>query len=132
MASLSNVDLRIEANTADLNKLDVTIEYDVNFDDFDRATEIGYRQRYVLLGVDDPAEGPIPEQLLRTFFGNVISAGGTSVLHQSQTFAVPRSALNEDLLAGQNPDELKVRCEIEPLLPQRRSRTSPVRKITII
>jgi hypothetical protein len=105
------------------------VELNIRFDEFDISTGLRYRQRCVLSGVDDASEDGTA--VLRTFFPDVVSAGGAALLHRSEVFNLPRSVLNEDLPPGQNPDELRMRCEIDPLLPRLQSATSDVVEVNL-
>lgn len=133
MASLSNVQFDIEPNATDINRVNLKIEYDVTFDNFDVATNLRYRQLCNLVGIDSANDTAAagPDDILQTFFLESVSADSVSVRHQSGVFTVPRAALNEDQGSIPNPDELRMRVRIEPVLPANQSANSNIRTVTI-
>ena len=121
-----------------LDTIKVKIKTTLGFNEFDRLTLLNYRRSYTLLGVDTltlPAGQPAPAA------ARAIEGGGLDLFDELVTFEpasdasvdashpdvvddeveftdvfeIPRATADEDPNAS---DELKVRCDLEPNLPE--------------
>lgn len=109
---IDNVTLSLEKDVANAN---FTIEFDINWSDFDQATNLAYTEVVKLVGND-----PNRQQDLFTgpTFANGISANGNKTTHRvhpvSGEFTIPWSDLDEDPGA---PDEIVAVVTLTPRLP---------------
>jgi len=123
-----------------LDTIKVKIKTRLGFNEFDRLTLLNYRRSYTLLGVDTlvvPTGQPAPVASA----SRAIEDGGLDLFDELATFEpasdasvdashpdvvddeveftdvfeIPRATADEDPNAG---DELKVRCDLEPNLPE--------------
>jgi hypothetical protein len=99
------------------------LDYDVEYDDFDRATEIGYTESWYLIGDDtgqDQDDGsPGDQQLGATrSFSTPQTAQGRASVSRSHAWAYSWATLNEDGgAAGLNDDEIRAVVKLVPILP---------------
>ena len=121
-----------------LDTIKVKIKTTLGFNEFDRLTLLNYRRSYTLLGVDTltlPAGQPAPaaaraiEGVGLDLFDELVTfepASDASVdashpdvvddeVEFTDVFEIPRATADEDPNAS---DELKVRCDLEPNLPE--------------
>jgi hypothetical protein len=107
---------------------EVNVTYEIDFDFFDNATNLRYKHVVELIGDDtnvpgDPASSA-PDEVLATLRSDVVRAGeapdvnGNGLprlpVHLTQEFG--KSTLNEDI-GNPNPDEIRVKVTLTPLLP---------------
>lgn len=128
MASISNLTLSI---VKDVANADITVEYDINFSNFDVLTDLSYFDACRLIGDDTNQDGdetttPGDDQIaggsMTTFL--VLPAGQTS-LHRKRTLTIAFSNLNEDTFAGADgDDEIRALVTLTPQLPTTTSRES--------
>jgi hypothetical protein len=111
------------------------LDYDVEFDDFDRATEIGYTESWYLIGDDtgqDQDDGaPGDHQLGATrFFSSPQTAQGRTSVSRSHAWPYSWATLNEDGgAAGLNDDEIRAVVKLVPILPTTSVTESSVRVV---
>jgi hypothetical protein len=121
-----------------LGTIKVRIKTRLGFNEFDRLTLLNYRRSYTLLGVDSvtlPAGQPVASASRATEGGGLdlfdelatfepasdasVDASHPDVVDDevefTDVFEIPRATADEDPNAG---DELKVRCDLEPNLPE--------------
>lgn len=110
--------------TKDLDNREVHATYVIDFDFFDNATNL----RYELIGDDtnvagDPASAA-PDEVLATLRSDVVRAGEAPAVNGNGLPQLPvditqefaKSTLNEDI-GTPNPDEIRVKVTLTPLLP---------------
>jgi hypothetical protein len=107
---------------------DVDVKYQIDFDFFDNATNLRYRHLVQLIGDDtnvtgDPASSA-PDEVFATLVDNVVRAtdanstngNGLPRLEVDIKKVFGKSSLNEDI-GTPNPDEIRVKVTLTPLLP---------------
>jgi hypothetical protein len=107
---------------------DVDVEYKIDFDFFDNATNLRYRHLAQLIGDDtnvtgDPASSA-PDEVLATLRDEVVRATDADEVNGNNLprlgveikQVVGKSLLNEDI-GNPNPDEIRVKVTLTPLLP---------------
>ena len=133
MATVTITKFTITKNVANA---DFELEYDVNYDDFDRATEIGYTESWYLIGDDtgqDQDDGaPGDSQLGATrFFSSPQTAQGRTSVSRSHAWSYSWATLNEDGgVALLNDDEIRAVVKLEPILPTTSTTESSLRVVT--
>ena len=131
MAAVSTPNLVV---TKVLDNREVNATYDIDFDFFDNATNLRYKHVVELIGDDtnvagDPASFA-PDDVLATLTSEVVRAGeapavngnGLPRLPVDLTQVVAKSTLDEDI--GNNPDEIRIKVTLTPLLPVQTVRES--------
>lgn len=119
MAQIGPVTLQITPDPVNINRLNLTVNYDIIFTPFDITTNLPYRRVYTVIGVDAPPDPPAAggDDTLAIIFFNDVTAGGVAVRPQNDTISVARATADEDQPPIPNPDELRVRVELQPRLP---------------
>lgn len=122
--------------TRNVANADFVLEYDVDFDEFDRATEIGYHESWHLIGDDtgqDQDDGAAGDNQVGAsrFFSSPQSAEGRTSVSRSHAWSYSWTTLNEGGGAvGLNDDEIRAVVALEPLLPVT-SRTESVMRLVV-
>ena len=125
MASVTGVTVNIAKNVANAV---VDLDCDINWSDFDKATNLQYAFAWKLIGDDTGQDGddgvagddPINMGLM---FLSYVSANGSSTTHRHESKTIAWSNLNED--AGANDDdEIRAVVTLTPQLPLTVSRES--------
>jgi hypothetical protein len=136
MATITKLDFTVSSADA-VERLKLTVTPTITFTDFDRNTNIGYHLTFRLYGVDGRdlnlptvpigRAGVIGGPLDTEFGGptelqvfprkNARASEATNgVWEKSFDFEVDRTLANEDA-PDQNPDELQMSVDLEPVLP---------------
>jgi len=145
MASVSNFALEVEVvnDGADL-KAKVTVDYQIDFSDYDQHSNQVYTEVCRLIGddtgitppedgVDDaipggqlipappivvPGPGPIPIPIPIPFpFISTVASNGRPSLKRHVEKTLPLSAVDEDKPPTLNPDEIRAQVTLTPVLP---------------
>lgn len=125
MATVSTPNLVV---TPKLDNRELQVIYDIDFDFFDNETNLRYRHVVEAIGDDtnvagDPASSA-PDDVLTKLRDEVVRASdaqdqngnGLPRFHVEFTELVAKSTLNEDI-GNPNPDEIRVKVTLTPLLP---------------
>jgi len=129
MATISNIVLSI---VRDVANAEVTIDYDINWSSFDRASNLSYLDSFRLIEADTNQDGdnlPVgddPVSLTGLVFLLPISANGATVTHRTKTTTLPFANLNKDSNGGNDDDEIRAVVTLTPQLPVATSRESNV------
>ena len=141
MATVSDLKFTIVPGDS-LDTIKVRIKTKIRFNEFDRETKLNYRRSFELLGVPpggvldlptvpaggraiETTPGPIEFDVVTVLttlvpVDNSVDAADPGVVDDqiefTDVFEIPRSTADED--SGAARDELQVRCELEPALPQ--------------
>ncbi len=112
---IENLELTIQRDTA--NAI-ITVDYDLNFSNFDQLTNLAYTERWELVGVD-----PLSQSTLYVGPSLVggISANGNATTHRTHVDTIAFADLDED---PPGTDEIAVVVTLTPLLPTPKSRQS--------
>ena len=133
MASVNNIVLRV---VRDVANAEVTIEYDINWSNFDQLTNLTYIDSFRLIEDDTNEDGdnlPIgddPITLTQIAFTFPISSNGQAVTHRTKTTTLPFANLNKDDNGGNLDDEIRAVVTVTPQLPVASSRESNVVTVT--
>ena len=117
----------------------VDVHVDVTYSRSDKDANTPYKMVCTLLGDDDggefgeaAADDVIPNGTLTPLGGQTIRADGLDV----QTFDFNKTLaledLNEDLLGGANPDEIKAHVTLTPVVARATEADSNIRSLTIV
>jgi hypothetical protein len=135
MAEITKLEIVNIAATG-LNDLVVDVATIVHFNEFDRNTNINYSLIYRLVGID-AGEGEPVEVELKSYPPIVVEAseavadgGNANDLILNRALDVRRGIADEDE-QSQNPDELQVRVDLAPKLPQAATFLSNVSSVTL-
>jgi hypothetical protein len=122
MAKVKNLVLKV---TRDVANADIQVDYDIEWDAFDQATNLVWQDSYRLIGDDTGQDGddgvtgddsiPLGFVLLTT-----ASSNGATSTHRTQTRTIAWTSLNEDTALGSalnNDDEIRAVVTLTPLLP---------------
>jgi hypothetical protein len=117
MAAISNVELTIVKDVANAQ---LTLAYDVEFDDFDRVTNLGYRESWRFIGDDTGFDSDVlaPDEQIGagSVLRNPVYANGQDSVHRTRSRTIPWADLDEDpWWAGL--DEIRGEVTLTPLLP---------------
>ena len=129
MASVSNIVLTV---VRDVANAEVTIDYDINWSNFDQLTNLPYVDGFRLIEDDTDQDGdnlPIgddPISLTRFVFVIPISSNGQAITHRTKTTTLPFANLNKDSNGGNDDDEIRAVVTLTPQLPVAISRESNV------
>lgn len=129
--TISNVTLSIP-DVGD--RAHVSVEYDVQFSDTDVLTNQAYEETFSLIG-DDTGEDGVNDQIsmgLVVLPYRTVRPNGAASVHRSLSVYVDWENLNEDLPTGQNPDEIKAKVTLTPILPATVKEFSNVVEKTIV
>ena len=135
MATLSNVTLSIVRDVANAV---MTVEYDINWSAFDRATGITYLETFRFIEDDTgqdgdelltPGDDAINSGLQLVTF---VSANGAATTHRTKSRTIEFDLLNRDTsaLPSAGDDEIRAVVELTPQLPVATSRESTVVTVT--
>jgi hypothetical protein len=98
---------------------DVTVTYTVTFDNFDVTSGQPYHEHLDLIGDDtgtgDGAAAGADDALYWAGLGDIHA--GATVQVRTHTISVPNTALNEDTNEIPNPDEIRARITLTPIVP---------------
>ena len=135
MAAISTPNLVV---TKDLDNRELNVTYDIDFDVFDNATNLRYQHVVELIGDDtnvagDPASSA-PDDVLATLKSEIVRAGNAPEVNGNGLPRLPvdltqdfaKSTLNEDI-GNPNPDEIRIKVTLTPLLPKQTVRESNLR-----
>ena len=118
MASVStpNLDVEIQNDNRQLN-----VDYTITFDAFDQASQLSYKHVTQVIGDDTNVAGDpstvAPDDVLETIINDVVQANGATSLPVTIQHVVGKSKLNEDTGSAFNPDEIRVKVTLTPILP---------------
>ena len=110
--------------TKDFANANFELDYEVDYDDFDVNTNLGYTESWYLIGDDtgqDQDDGSVGDHQLGAtrFFSSPQRANGQTSVSRSHAWTYSWATLNEDGgAAGLNDDEIRAVVKLEPLLPQ--------------
>ena len=132
MAAVSTPNLVV---TPEQDNRKVNGTYAIDFDFFDKATNLRYKHVVELIGDDTNVAGDppssAPDDVLATLRSEVVRAGeapamndnGLPRLRVNLTEVFAKSTLNEDI-GNPNPDEIRIKVTLTPLLPVQSVRES--------
>ena len=132
MATVTITTFTITKNVANA---DFVLEYDVNYDDFDVLTNVGYHESWYLIGDDtfqDQDDGAVGDSQLGAtrFFVSPQRANGQTSVSRSHAWSYSWATLNEDGgAAGLNDDEIRAVVKLELLLPETSTTESIMRLV---
>ena len=127
MASISNISLSIVRSVANAQ---VTIDYDINWSAFDRASDLFYVDTFKLIEDDTNEDGdnlplgddPISLGVLVPV--GPVSSNGQAVTHRTKNTTIAFANLNKDDNGGNLDDEIRAIVTLTPQLPVEVSRES--------
>lgn len=105
---IDNLTLTIQR---DVSNAEVTVDYDVNWSNFDQLTNVAYTERWELVGVDPLSTGTI---FVGPSLVNGISANGNQSTHRTQQATIAFASLDED---PNGIDEISAVVTLTPSLP---------------
>ena len=105
---IDNIQLVI---TPDVANAEISVDYDVNWSNFDQLTNLAYGEKWELVGDDAGVTATI---YVGPMLVDGISSNGNSTTHRSKSATIPWSDLNED---PNNLDEIAVVVTLTPKLP---------------
>ncbi len=125
MPTISNLTLSL---VKDVANMDVTFEYDIEWDPFDQATDIDYDESWKLIGDDTNQDGdnlPVGDDPISLGLMPIVrvSSNGNAVTHRTKTRTIAFSNLDEDTGVNED-DEIRAVVTLRPLLPVATSRES--------
>lgn len=114
------------------------MEYTVNWDTFDQASNVGYHESWKLIGDDtgeDGDDGPAGDDAVSftTYLVNPQRSNGNASVGRSHAWTIPWADLNEDNALGSalaNDDEIRAVVTLGPLLPVTAAKESSKRVVT--
>ena len=129
MATATITSFNIDRDVANAR---VRLLYRVNFDEFDIATQVGYRESYKIVGDDTGQDGddgvPGDDAVgVGFFFVSPQRANGRDYVDREQEWTLPWATLNEDNALGSvanNDDEIRAVVTLVPELPMTAVRES--------
>lgn len=133
MATVTITNFTITKNVANM---DAVLEYDVDYDDFDQLTNIGYTESWYLIGDDtgqDQDDGAVGDSQLGAtrMFSNPQHSNGQASVSRAHAWSYAWTTLNEDGgAAGLNDDEIRAVVKLVPLLPVTSTTESVMRLVT--
>lgn len=95
----------------DIANAEISVEYDVNWSSFDQLTNLGYNERWELVGDDNGVTTTI---FVGPMLVNGISSNSNTKTHRIKAATIPWSDLNED---PNGLDEIAVVVTLTPQLP---------------
>lgn len=105
----------------DVGNAELTLDYDIVFDDFDVATNVGYRESWKYVEADAGFDGDIDTDDDQIGFGeglrNPVHANGRTSLTRHRHRTVVWSDLNLDNDTWMGDEEIRGEVKLEPLLP---------------
>jgi hypothetical protein len=140
MATIAGVSLKIERDVANAR---VTVEYTIAWSGFDRASNQPYHEIVQLIGddtlapsgilavIEDGVDDDVAGGLLSVPGGSVVQSDGRVSLPRSFVRVIPLASLNEDRSALQNPDEIRAKVTLAPVLPSTVSVESDLVSLTL-
>ena len=138
MAEITKLEI-VNVAASGINDLVVDVATVVHFNEFDRNTNLNYSVVYRLYGIDTGENAPDEpaEVELKSYPPIVVEAsqaaadgGNPNDLILNQSLDVTRRIADEDG-QDQNPDDLQVRVDLEPKLPQSATFESNVRPVNL-
>ena len=125
MPTISNLTLSL---VKDVANMDVTFEYDIEWDPFDQATDIEFDESWKLIGDDTNQDGdnlPVGDDPISLGLMPIVrvSSNGNAVTHRTKTRTIAFSNLDEDTGVNED-DEIRAVVTLRPLLPVATSRES--------
>ena len=128
MATATITSFTIDRDVANAN---VRLFYTVNYDEFDKATNVGYRESYKIAGddtVQDGDDGAPGDDAVGVgfFFLSPQRSNGRDSVDREQEWTLPWATLNEDNALGfpANDDEIRAVVTLVPELPLTATRES--------
>lgn len=112
---IDNLELTIQRDTANA---EITVEYDLNWSEFDRLTNLVYDERWELVGNDALSSTTL---YVEPSLVDGITADGDSSTHRSFSRTIAFSDLNED---ANGDDEIAVVVTLSPRLPSVKTKKS--------
>ena len=134
MAEITNLEFEVGASV-DINMLSLEVRPTIHFNQFDRNTNINYSLTFRVFGID--ADGEPVE--LQSYEPEVVEATDTprdsngqhiNDLTRSYFYGLDRAAADED--GPGEIDELQVRVDLEPKLPQTSTFRSAVQEVELL
>jgi hypothetical protein len=95
----------------DIANAEITVDYDVNWSNFDQLTNLSYSEKWELVGDDNGVTATI---FVGPSLVNGISSNGNATTHRTQTATIPFSDLDED---PNGLDEIAAVVTLTPKLP---------------
>jgi hypothetical protein len=129
MARISNVELSV---VEDVANADIEIDYDIDWDSYDRASNQLYQENWKLVGDDTGPVGEDGEDETLTGQGAAdivrFAADGQSSTHRHLAFTIPVEALNDDTTGE---DEVRAVVTLTPVGPFGDSEESRLVRLTV-
>jgi hypothetical protein len=125
MPTISNLTLSL---VKDVANMDITFEYDIEWDPFDKLTDIDYEESWKLIGDDTNQDGdnlPVGDDPISLGLMPIVrvSSNGNAVTHRTKTRTIAFSNFDEDTGVNED-DEIRAVVTLRPLLPVATSRES--------
>jgi hypothetical protein len=130
--------LELDEITFNFGNAILTMRFRVEFNQHDQDAKNPYKLVCKLKG-HDPAEGEfgevndgddeIPDGLVTPPGGLVVRADGVASQEFEFTKTIDKDNLNEDFFGAADPDEIKVKVTLDPILPEKTSAESIVRTL---
>ena len=98
----------------DIANAEISVEFDVNWSNFDQLTNLAYGEKWELVGDDNGVTNTI---YVGPILVNGISSNGNATTHRTKVATIPWSDLNED---PNGLDEIAVVVTLTPQLPTTR------------
>jgi hypothetical protein len=105
---IDNIQLVI---TPDVANAEISVDFDVNWSNFDQLTNLAYSEKWELVGDDAGVSTTI---YVGPMLVDGISSNGNSTTHRSKGATIPWADLNED---PNSLDEIAVVVTLTPKLP---------------
>lgn len=133
---------RIDAVTLDPIAIDVAnatvdVHFTINYSRSDQDANTPYRMVCTLLGDDpggefgeDAVDDVISNGTLTPAGGQVIRSDGLETQQFDLHTTLALSDLDEDLIGSADPDDIKARVTLTPILPSASSAESNIRRVT--
>ena len=97
--------------TRDVANAEITVDYDVNWSNFDQLTNLSYSEKWEIVGDDSGTTSTI---YVGPMLVNGFSSNGNATTHRTKGATIPWSDLDED---PNNLDEIAVVVTLTPVLP---------------
>ena len=134
MASLRNVTVAI---VRDVANAEITVEYDIDWSEFDRNTNVEYSETWLLRGDDtgqDGDNGPVGDDhiSLGPILVATVSSNGQATTHRTKSKTIAFGNLDEDTGAlPDGDDEIRAVVTLTPRLPLATSRESTLPAVVV-
>jgi hypothetical protein len=131
--------LALDPIRVDVGNAIVDVHVDVSYSRSDKDANTPYKMVCTLLGHDpaggefgeDAVDDVIPNGTLTPVGGQIIRADGLNLQTFDFNTTVALDDLDEDFFGAANPDEIKARVDLTPILPRATKAQSRVRELEL-